>query len=50
MTMEHTINLLNTTYTVPSFSMTIDQALIYQPFLSAQVNMLGEIKLHLPKA
>ena len=50
MTMKHAINLFNTTYTVPGFSMTIDRTPIYRPFLSAQVKMLGEMKSHLPKA
>ena len=50
MTVKHAINLFNTTHTVPGFSMTIDRALVYLPFLSARVKKLGEMKARLPKA
>ena len=50
MTVKHALNLFNTTHTVPGFSMTIDRALVYLPFLSARVKKLGEMKARLPKA
>ena len=49
MTVKHALNLFNTTHTVPGFSMTIDRALVYLPFLSARVKKLGEMKARLPK-
>ena len=47
---KHAINLFNTTHTVPGFSITVDMALVYLPFLSARVKKLGEMKARLPKA
>lgn len=50
MIVKHAINLFNTTHTVPGFSMTIDQALVYLPLLSARVKKLSEMKARMPKA
>ena len=50
MIVKHAINLFNTTHTVPGFSMTIDQALVYLPLLSVRIKKWGKMKSRLPKA
>lgn len=50
MIVKHAVNLFNTTHTLSGFSMTIDQALVYLPLLSARVKKLSEMKARMPKA
>jgi hypothetical protein len=49
-TVQHAINVFNTTHTVPGFDdMTIDQVLIYLPQLSSQVEKLRRMAEALPR-
>lgn len=48
-TLKHTLNLFNTTHTVPGFGMTIDEMLVYIPQLTARKTKLSEMKRKLPK-
>ena len=46
---KHAINTFNLTHEIPGFGMTIDQALIYIPQLSARKNRLASMKERLPR-
>ncbi len=46
---KHAINVFNTTHTVPGFDMTIDEALVYMPQLSARKSRLADMASELPK-
>lgn len=46
---KHTINVFNTTHTVPGFDITIDQMLVLIPQLSARKSKLSSMKSVLPK-
>lgn len=47
--LKHSINVFNTTTTVPKLNMTVDQALIYIPQLSKKCNKLWEMMNKAPK-
>lgn len=48
--LKHSINLFNTTHTVPGFSMTVDEMLVYIPQLNKRKAKLAEMKGMLPKS
>ena len=48
--LKHAINLFNVSHTLPGFDLTVDEALVYIPQLSAHVRKLSEMKGRLPKA
>ena len=48
-TVKHAINTFNLTHEIPDFGMTIDQALIYIPQLSARKSRLASMKERLSK-
>lgn len=48
--LKHSMNVFNSTQTIPEFGITIDQALIYLPQLSKRREKLRSMKSILPKA
>lgn len=48
--LKHAINLFNISHKLPSFELTVDEALIYIPQLSKKVKKLAVMKAKLPKS
>lgn len=50
MAVKHAVNAFNTTHELKGFDITVDQALVYLPLLSARVKKLADMRARLPKA